>query len=92
LRDCTSSTYSSTPPGGSKQTPCTNPKFRAKKKNACQGQITYINTWRKRLKKSEKCAQMRAYAHERYLAGAKMNADRWVIEECKIGWVEDKID
>jgi hypothetical protein len=33
---------------------------------------------------------MRANAHERYLAGPKMNADRGLIEECKIGWVEDK--
>jgi len=32
----------------------------------------------------KKCAQ-------RYLAGRKMNADRWLIEECKIGWVKDKI-
>ena len=32
LPDCTSSTYYSTPPGGSRQTPCTNPKSLAKKK------------------------------------------------------------
>jgi hypothetical protein len=45
----------------------------------------------------KKCAKtyvkkpkMRANAHERYLAGPKMNADRWLIEECKIGWVKDK--
>jgi hypothetical protein len=45
----------------------------------------------------KKCAKtyvkkpnMRANAHEIYMAGAKMNADRWLIEECKIGWVEDK--
>jgi hypothetical protein len=25
-----------------------------------------------------------------FMAGTKMNADRWLIEECKIGWVEDK--
>ena len=31
LPDCTSSTYNSTLPGGSRQTPCTNPKLRAKK-------------------------------------------------------------
>jgi hypothetical protein len=30
--------------------------------------------------------------HERHLAGAKMNADIGVIEECNIGWFEDKID
>ncbi len=30
----------------------------------------------------KKCAKMRANAHERYLAGPKMNADRWLIEEC----------
>ena len=45
----------------------------------------------------KKCAKtyvkkpnMRTNAHERYLAGAKMNADRWLIEKCKIGWVKDK--
>jgi len=26
------------------------------------------------------------------MAGSKINADNWLMEECKIGWVEDKID
>ena len=46
----------------------------------------------------KKCAKtyvkkpkMRTNAHERYLAGTKMNADRWVIEELglKIKVVDD---
>jgi len=45
----------------------------------------------------KKCAKtyvkkpkMRANAHEIYLAVPKMNAERWLIEEFKFGWVKDK--
>ena len=34
-------------------------------------------TYVKKPKNAQKCAQ-------RYLAGAKMNADRWFIEECGV--------
>jgi hypothetical protein len=40
---------------------------------------------RKKTKYARKCAQI-------YLAGTKMNAESGLIEECKIGWVKDKID
>jgi hypothetical protein len=40
---------------------------------------------RKKTKYAQKCVQI-------YPAGTKMNADSWLIEECQIGWVKDKID
>ena len=63
--------------------------------------MIFVENWVLFLKKVRKKTQKRAQiptdftdlhgiCAQIYLAGPKINADRGLIEECKIGWVEDK--
>ena len=94
LPDCTSSTYYSTPPGGSRQTPCTNPKLRATKKY--EGQALSLNKiphskecgtklrgkWWKSVKNLEKMRRF-LQGYKEIRAGIKK-----LGENVELGWIK----